>query len=80
MNDELTGGMDRMTVRVPPKQVEEIETLVAASMYPSQSEVVRAAIRLLLKQYDVFPEMGHAEQRAYINHVPVDTADRPRTS
>lgn len=40
--------MDRVTHRLPPEHVEEIDALVDAGVYPNRSEFVRAAVRQLL--------------------------------
>ena len=51
-NTENT-GMDRVTLRVPKRQLEEIERAVDAGEYPNRSEAIRAAIRD--KNYRVYP-------------------------
>jgi Arc/MetJ-type ribon-helix-helix transcriptional regulator len=40
--------MDRITIRLPPQQVEMLEKLVEAGEFPSVSEAVRYAVREFL--------------------------------
>ena len=42
--------MDRITIRLPPQQVEMLERLVEIGEFPSVSEAVRYAVRDCLSQ------------------------------
>lgn len=42
--------MERVTLRVPTKQVEEVEGMVEDGDYPNRSEAIRDAIRKLVKE------------------------------
>lgn len=42
--------MDRITIRLPPQQVEMLEKLVEIGEFPSVSEAVRYAVRDFLSQ------------------------------
>ena len=42
--------MDRITIRLPPQQVEMLERLVEIGEFPSVSEAVRYAVRDFLSQ------------------------------
>lgn len=52
MTDECQIGdiMDRITIRLPPQQVEMLERLVEIGEFPSVSEAVRYAVRDFLSQ------------------------------
>lgn len=42
--------MDRVTIRLPEQQIDDVDQLVEEGVYPSKSEVVRAAVRDLLRE------------------------------
>lgn len=42
--------MERVTLRVPKQQIEEVEQMVEVGEYPNRSEAIRAAIRGMLKE------------------------------
>lgn len=37
--------MDRVTLRIPEQQIDEVEELVEAGRYPNRSEAIRTAVR-----------------------------------
>ncbi len=39
--------MERVTIRIPTTQLERVESLVDAGVFPNRSEAIRAAIRQL---------------------------------
>lgn len=43
--------MERVTLRVPKQQLEEVEEMVEAGEFPNRSEAIRAAIRDLLNEH-----------------------------
>lgn len=43
--------MERVTLRVPEKHLDEIEELVEAGEYPNRSEFVRTGIREKLEEH-----------------------------
>ena len=45
---ESTGTMERVTLRVPAAQLENIEQLVDDGEFPNRSEAIRAAVRELV--------------------------------
>lgn len=51
--------MDRVTLRLPHQQVEEVEQLVERGEFPNRSEAIRAAVRDLVNDYD----RGHDHDR-----------------
>lgn len=42
--------MERVTLRIPKKQIEEVEKLVEFGEYPNRSEAIRTAVRQLLQE------------------------------
>lgn len=42
--------MERVTMRFPKKQLEEIEELCEDGQYPNRSEAIRSAVREMLKE------------------------------
>lgn len=40
-------GMERVSLRMPTAQLEELDQLVEAGEYPNRSEAIRAAVRKL---------------------------------
>ena len=50
--------MERVTLRIPEQQIEEVEQLVDSGEFPNRSEAIRSAVREMInEQYD-----GHGEQ------------------
>ncbi len=51
-------NMERVTLRIPKQQIEEVEQLVDSGEFPNRSEAIRSAVREMInEQYD-----GHSEQ------------------
>lgn len=44
--------MDRVTLRIPRQQVEEVEQLVETGEYPNRSEAIRSAVRTMIDDSD----------------------------
>ncbi len=44
--------MERVTVRIPKTQLEDLEALVEQGIYPNRSEMIREAVRDLLDEHD----------------------------
>ncbi len=42
--------MNRITLRLPEQQIEMLEKMVAIGEFPTVSEAVRAAVRMLIEQ------------------------------
>lgn len=53
--------MERVTLRVPKRQVEEIEDLVENGEFPTRSEAIRTAVREMLNEQH---EAGRIRPRA----------------
>lgn len=41
--------MERVTLRIPKQQIEEVEQMVETGEFPNRSEAIRAAVRDMLK-------------------------------
>jgi antitoxin ParD1/3/4 len=44
--------MERVTLRIPKQQIEEVERMVETGEYPNRSEAIRAAVREKLNEQD----------------------------
>ena len=44
--------MERVTLRIPKQQIEEVEQLVETGEYPNRSEAIRSAVRDKLNEHD----------------------------
>jgi Arc/MetJ-type ribon-helix-helix transcriptional regulator len=44
--------MERVTLRIPKQQIEEVERMVETGEYPNRSEAIRAAVREMLAEED----------------------------
>jgi Arc/MetJ-type ribon-helix-helix transcriptional regulator len=48
--------MERVTLRIPKQQIEEVEQMVETGEYPNRSEAIRSAVRDMLAEQDVSKE------------------------
>ena len=51
----LTGGiqhMERVTLRIPKQQIDEVEQMVETGEFPNRSEAIRSAVREMLSEQD----------------------------
>jgi antitoxin ParD1/3/4 len=44
--------MERVTLRIPKQQVEQVERMVETGEYPNRSEAIRDAVRDMLAEHD----------------------------
>ena len=44
--------MERVTLRIPKQQIEEVEQMVETGTFPNRSEAIRAAIRDMTSEYN----------------------------
>jgi antitoxin ParD1/3/4 len=44
--------MERVTLRIPKQQIEEVEQMVETGEYPNRSEAIRSAVRDMLSEQD----------------------------
>lgn len=62
----MSGGNERITIRLPPNFLRELDILVASGDFSSRSEAIRAAVRNLLYErvpmvLEVKKKMAEAE-------------------
>jgi Arc/MetJ-type ribon-helix-helix transcriptional regulator len=48
--------MERVTLRIPKQQIEEVENMVETGEYPNRSEAIRSAVREMLAEQDAGAE------------------------
>ena len=48
--------MERVTLRIPKQQIEEVEQMVETGEYPNRSEAIRSAVREMLSEQDTGKE------------------------
>ncbi|AEH36867.1 MULTISPECIES: ribbon-helix-helix domain-containing protein [Halopiger] len=59
--------MERVTLRIPKQQIEEVEQLVDSGEFPNRSEAIRSAVREMInEEYD-----GQTEQSRQRNWAKV---------
>ena len=44
--------MERVTLRIPKQQIEEVEEMVETGQFPNRSEAIRSAVRDMLNEND----------------------------
>ena len=44
--------MERVTLRIPKQQIEEVEQMVETGEFPNRSEAIRSAVREMLAEQD----------------------------
>ncbi|QKY20867.1 ribbon-helix-helix protein, CopG family [Halolamina sp. CBA1230] len=44
--------MERVTLRIPRQQVEEVEQMVETGEFPNRSEAIRSAVREMIDEND----------------------------
>ena len=49
---ETEKTMERVTLRIPKQQIEEVEQMVETGEFPNRSEAIRSAVRDMLKEQD----------------------------
>jgi Arc/MetJ-type ribon-helix-helix transcriptional regulator len=42
--------MERVTLRIPKQQIEEVEQMVESGQFPNRSEAIRSAVREMLSE------------------------------
>jgi antitoxin ParD1/3/4 len=54
--------MERVTLRIPKQQIEEVEQMVETGEYPNRSEAIRSAVRDMLNEHESTEE-GSSDKR-----------------
>jgi len=44
--------MERVTLRIPKQQIEEVEQMVETGQYPNRSEAIRSAVREMIDEHE----------------------------
>ncbi|ATW89085.1 ribbon-helix-helix CopG family protein [Halohasta litchfieldiae] len=54
LSTDLPGNvsMERVTLRIPKQQIEEVEEMVDTGQFPNRSEAIRSAVRDMLNEHD----------------------------
>ena len=50
--------MERVTLRIPKQQIEEVEQMVETGEFPNRSEAIRAAVRDMLNEQEETTEQA----------------------
>jgi Arc/MetJ-type ribon-helix-helix transcriptional regulator len=51
--------MERVTLRIPKQQIEEVERMVDTGEFPNRSEAIRSAVREMLNEQDAESRDGN---------------------
>jgi Arc/MetJ-type ribon-helix-helix transcriptional regulator len=55
--------MERVTLRIPKQQIEEVERMVETGEYPNRSEAIRSAVREMLNEHEGTGKERPSEKR-----------------
>ena len=63
----LTGEpkMERVTLRIPKQQIEEVERMVYSGEYPNRSEAIRSAVRDMLNEQEDTRDSSDERKRSW---------------
>ena len=50
--------MERVTLRIPAQQIEEVERMVDTGEFPNRSEAIRSAVREMVNEQDAESREG----------------------
>lgn len=54
--------MERVTLRIPRQQVEEVEQMVETGEFPNRSEAIRSAVREMINDDDATEQSGRRDR------------------
>lgn len=57
--------MERVTLRIPEQQIEEVERMVETGQFPNRSEAIRSAVREMLDERGMNQESRRAQDRSW---------------
>ncbi|PSP22316.1 transcriptional regulator [Halobacteriales archaeon QH_10_65_19] len=60
--------MERVTLRIPKQQIEEVEQIVETGEYPNRSEAIRSAVREMLAEQDTGKERPSEKRQRRKDH------------
>jgi hypothetical protein len=56
LTDETEGNnMERVTLRIPKQQIEQVERMVDTGQFPNRSEAIRSAVREMINEQETEP-------------------------
>ena len=57
--------MERVTLRIPKQQIEEVEQMVETGQFPNRSEAIRSAVREMLNEQDETEPRRRSTERSW---------------
>ncbi len=57
--------MERVTLRIPEQQIEEVERMVETGQFPNRSEAIRSAVREMLNEQGAHQEAQQTQERPW---------------
>ncbi|MCT9095629.1 ribbon-helix-helix domain-containing protein [Haloarchaeobius sp. HME9146] len=57
--------MERVTLRIPKQQIEEVEQMVETGEFPNRSEAIRSAVREMLNEQQTERSGAGEKQRTW---------------
>ena len=54
--------MERVTLRIPKQQIEEVEQMVETGEFPNRSEAIRSAVREMINEQGDATESGRRKR------------------
>ena len=57
--------MERVTLRIPKQQIEEVERMVDSGEFPNRSEAIRSAVREMLNEQAETRESSRSGKRSW---------------
>ncbi len=58
--------MERVTLRIPKQQIEEVEQMVEMGEFPNRSEAIRSAVRTMLNEQSDATTEASATERGWV--------------
>ncbi|WP_336345756.1 ribbon-helix-helix domain-containing protein [Halalkalicoccus ordinarius] len=57
--------MERVTLRIPEQQIEEVERMVETGQFPNRSEAIRSAVREMLDERAAHRDAQQTQERPW---------------
>jgi Arc/MetJ-type ribon-helix-helix transcriptional regulator len=57
--------MERVTLRIPKQQIEEVEQMVETGEFPNRSEAIRSAVREMLSEQESSERNSENKKRTW---------------
>ena len=55
--------MERVTLRIPKQQIEQVERMVETGEYPNRSEAIRSAVREMINEHEDSSEQSSDKRK-----------------